>query len=803
MIATSHLRSWLAKAWAQWSLLSVVLLILAGCLGVQNGLGRIDQTLYDWALVRHPQSSDPRIVIVAIDDISIGQIGRWPWPRNVHAALLEKLSAAQPAAIGVDILFSEPEGDGSSDLLLAQALARSGKTVLPIVVEGERSYNLRASLPLPQLAQNAAALGHIHVELDSDSVVRSAFLEEGQGEHRWSHFSLALLKVAGWWPAQAALPGRINKSAFNDSLGTTGWQRNYWTHIPFALGSLENPAYTTVSYAAVLRGEVPDTLLRDKIILVGATATGLWDAFPTPFSGQGRAMPGIEVSANLLNALLHERTLTPAPPWLNGLYCMLPVAVTMLALFWLRPRNALLVNLSCIALTIMLSALLLGLLRLWFAPGAAILPLLLAYPLWSWRRLDASLRYMQGELQQLEQEPDVLPVGELPNSQAMRVVNNNLAAGVWVDAVDTHMQSLQFAIARVRDLRQFVTDSLESLPDATLISTTDGNILVANRQAREWFKQLGVEQIDNAQLPYLLTHYQAQDSRPDFSWWHLLDSQRYQQYASGLEARDKLGRDVMIHNGPATAHTGALLGWITSLIDISPMRAAERQRDETLRFLSHDIRSPLSSIIALTDLQRTAATALPLEEYFKKVERQAHKSLALADDFVQLARAETRDYQFAACTIEDIFDQAIDDSYALASQHQCKIETDFTEQECLFVADRHLLLRVLQNLLSNAIKYSPTGRTVHCWTRIQPNISSADLIVGVRDEGYGIAPEDQSKLFRRFTRLQLPDQPRIEGIGLGLVFVKTVVEKHMGKIEFTSNPGVGTEFRLRFPVRLV
>jgi signal transduction histidine kinase len=83
--------------------------------------------------------------------------------------------------------------------------------------------------------------------------------------------------------------------------------------------------------------------------------------------------------------------------------------------------------------------------------------------------------------------------------------------------------------------------------------------------------------------------------------------------------------------------------------------------------------------------------------------------------------------------------------------------------------------------------------------RYQYSLYSSQIVCSISDQGYGIAASDQAKLFRRFQRVDHPNQPRHEGIGLGLVFVKTVIERHHGQITFFSKVGEGTTFTLVIP----
>src|SRR5690606_29392361 len=119
-------------------------------------------------------------------------------------------------------------------------------------------------------------------------------------------------------------------------------------------------------------------------------------------------------------------------------------------------------------------------------------------------------------------------------------------------------------------------------------------------------------------------------------------------------------------------------------------------------------------------------------------------------------------------------------------------QVDNAEDDCAVNVDRTLMTRALTNLLSNAINYSPEHTTIRCTIQRHETLVSCSI----RDQGYGIAPEDQARLFQRFQHMESPDHARHDGVGLGLVFVKTVVERHQGKIAFTSTLGEGTTFTL-------
>src|SRR5690606_7121715 len=160
----------------EWVALFLVLFSLALVLGWQNGLGRLDQSLYDLFLSSHAKPVREDVVIVAIDDYSIAELGHWPWPRRHHANIINTIGKAQPRAIGLDVLLSEQD---TRDARLIAALQRYPLVVLPVAMTSA-GMGTTAGLPLKALAHSAAALGHINLAHDNDGVVRSIFLCGGQ-----------------------------------------------------------------------------------------------------------------------------------------------------------------------------------------------------------------------------------------------------------------------------------------------------------------------------------------------------------------------------------------------------------------------------------------------------------------------------------------------------------------------------------------------------------------------------------------------------------------------------------------------
>ena len=782
-----------------WLALVLLLMAAAALLGWQNGLGRIDQTVYDRFLSSTTQPRHDDIILIAIDDFSLQQLGRWPWPRQRHAELLEQLSRAAPRAVGLDVILVEAERPGKAagpgDLALAQAVQRNGATVLPVVISNPGT-GLAAGLPIAPLAGAAFKLGHINLEHDSDGVVRSVFLREGLNGQWWPHFALALSTGAGVSGAGAGVNASAASAAFAAPATNGAWQRRDQLHIPYAASG----QFRSVPYVSVLRGEVPAEFFKDKYVLIGATALGLSDSYPTPVSGNAGAMPGVEIHANILASLLDHRAISIAAPWQTALLSTLPVLLALAGYLLLSPRLALLIAGGLIVLTLLASYLTLCA-GLWVAPAAAVAALLVSYPLWSWRRLEAAITYLGQEFIRLDHEPHLLP-----ESQDLR------RQDPVEDVLQRRINAMKTAARRVRDLRKFVSNSLDNLPDATLVTDEAGRILLANRHAITYFTdtdtdeaQAGLVGVSMLQLLARLEAPQPIDlpASTGFHWHSMLDLAYVETLANGISATDAEQRDLLVKSAPCYSTAHVATGWIVSLSDISPIRAAERSRDETLRFLSHDMRAPQASILALLELQSHGASALPQAEFFARIEKASRKTLGLADNFVQLARAESHEYRLDEVDFRDLLFDAIDEMWSLAKGKQIEVATELDElAEHTVQVDRALMTRALTNLLSNAINYSPERSRIVCSLGMEGGASvdgAPRVVCRIRDTGYGIALADQARLFRRFARVDLPDQPRHDGIGLGLVFVKTVVERHQGTIGFVSVPGEGTCFTLMLP----
>jgi signal transduction histidine kinase len=213
-----------------------------------------------------------------------------------------------------------------------------------------------------------------------------------------------------------------------------------------------------------------------------------------------------------------------------------------------------------------------------------------------------------------------------------------------------------------------------------------------------------------------------------------------------------------------------------------------------LNFLSHDIRSPITSLLSLTQSRHLLEGSA--KEMAEQIQPLARRSLKLADDFLRLARAEVAETaSFTDTNFVEVAHNAIDEVYVQAKAKQVKLLRQFNEDEIWLRGDLGLLERALINLLENAIKFSPPGGEV----TMTLSIKNARLICGIEDQGPGIPEHQLSDIFMPFMQAESNLILRKKGVGLGLSFVKVVAEKHHGSVMADNGEHGGAVFTLNLP----
>ena len=287
----------------------------------------LDRLLYDARIRSQTAPAEDRVVIVDVDERSLAQVGRWPWPRQTMGELIGRIGDAGASAIGVDIVFAEPQREAGQDASLANQL-HGRPVVLGYYFTSDRGGLRSGQLPPPVMdslvltgsghrvtswngyganqagLQRSAAAGFFNPVVDDDGVVRALPLLAEFGGGLYESLAVAVLRHhlgAGSLRLEAdalVLKGPRGTARIPLSEGLSAM-------VPFARleGTSDGSRVRSFSAVDVLQGRVSAQTLRGRIVLIGTSAPGLTDLRATPLRA---AFPGVEVHAALISGALGD-----------------------------------------------------------------------------------------------------------------------------------------------------------------------------------------------------------------------------------------------------------------------------------------------------------------------------------------------------------------------------------------------------------------------------------------------------------------------------------------------------------------
>ncbi len=274
---------------------------------------------------RGPIKPSDQIAIIAIDEKSIAELGRFPWRRDIYVQLLDRLNVAGAKAVMFDIFFSEEES-AQSDRAFAAALKKAGNVTLAEYFDLDNALQVTsATRNIPLLDQSAAATAHIiHLPEDDGTVRRNLLLLQDAD---------TLVPSLGLAGAMAALDvSKLEPGSFKIRLGQrlipVDWDNAMWINF---VGP--SHTFTYYSFTDVLHGRVAPELLQNKVLFVGATALGIYDLRVTPFD---KNSPGVEVHANVADNIVTGRFIRQSG--IESLFDILFILVLGFATYYLTLR---------------------------------------------------------------------------------------------------------------------------------------------------------------------------------------------------------------------------------------------------------------------------------------------------------------------------------------------------------------------------------------------------------------------------------------------------------------------------------
>jgi signal transduction histidine kinase len=227
---------------------------------------------------------------------------------------------------------------------------------------------------------------------------------------------------------------------------------------------------------------------------------------------------------------------------------------------------------------------------------------------------------------------------------------------------------------------------------------------------------------------------------------------------------------------------------------------ADRLKDEFVALISHDLRTPLTSIMGFLELTRDERSGALSEEqrsYLEIVSRNSERLLHLVDDLLFAARLQSGALELSIDELDlaAMAEHTLEEARPRADAKQIALVAEL-EVVPPVLGDRRRIAQLLDNLVSNALKFTPDGGTV----TVVVGSTRGRVVVEVRDTGIGIQPEETERLFDRFFRASTAVDRQISGSGLGLYIARAIVEAHNGTIGARSAVGSGTTLRVELPV---
>ncbi len=246
----------------------------------------------------------------------------------------------------------------------------------------------------------------------------------------------------------------------------------------------------------------------------------------------------------------------------------------------------------------------------------------------------------------------------------------------------------------------------------------------------------------------------------------------------------------------ASIGSNRIEGWVGVLNDITELKELDRMKSEMVRMTSHDLKNPLQAAIAnlellQEDISHLEFNAEEAEVSVGAIEKQLYKMERIIRGILDLERTKHGESNYGLCQINEIVIQAVNELSDFAMDNGVSIHLNLEDNMPAFTGDLEQFKRAVINLIENAIKFTHNDRNVWIKTYLD---NRSHIMLEIKDEGVGIPESIQAKIFDRFFRGEQSGVEHVSGSGLGLSFVKTIVENHQGKVWLESQVGRGTIF---------
>lgn len=339
---------------------------------------------------------------------------------------------------------------------------------------------------------------------------------------------------------------------------------------------------------------------------------------------------------------------------------------------------------------------------------------------------------------------------------------------------------------RAEQERYRLTAILEATPDAVIVIDAAGHILLAN-PASEMVLREAPESVHGLPASEVLTSPELID---------LLNSDSKQKHTVEVPLKD--GRIYFAVLSEAESSLSGSADRVVVLADVTHFKKLDSLKSEFVSTVSHDLRAPLTLMHGyITMLSMVGDLNQKQRDFVDKILGSTDQMSRLVDNLLDLRRIEAGlGLKLEDVRIENLVREVVLSHRPQALNKKISLEVELPDTLLPVQADEVLLRQAIANLIDNAIKYTPPGGCVD----IRAGQKNDMVWIQVQDNGVGIAPADQARLFEKFFRPQRPGSEAIEGTGLGLAIVKSIAEQHGGKVRLESRLGEGSAFTMILPL---
>lgn len=323
---------------------------------------------------------------------------------------------------------------------------------------------------------------------------------------------------------------------------------------------------------------------------------------------------------------------------------------------------------------------------------------------------------------------------------------------------------------------------ISNIQDGVIVLDETHHILLANRTVYEIFNLDGTP---------ILGRY-VKDVIPNADLSALIDRARN----GALKYHEINFDDGRVFNAQYTPL--ARIGSAVTMQDISYLKEIDRMKNDFINTISHDLRSPLTSVLGYMELiERTGSLNVSQSEFLGRLRASVQHMTSLVNELLDLGRLESGfDTRREMVDLTNVLDYSLNVFDNQIREKNIRLAREFPDNLKPLRANPIRIRQMIDNLIGNAVKYTPPGGSVN----VSMSMQESQIVLRITDSGPGIPPDEQSRVFEKFFRAS--NRPHnVEGSGLGLAIVKSIVESHQGRVWVESKVGVGSTFIVLLPTQ--